>query len=302
MKSHSVVRLASLLFALASSLAFAQDHQTPSYFEEASKTIGKTGTLNPDGSYRINIPRTDVSFKNSRGMPIPADLGLATYAAFSGGENEAFVVGDVAMLQHEIDGVIDALRLGGIEVVALHNHMTTESPRLFYMHYQGHGRVADLAATLKNAFALLGKPAPSVEPLAAPGKPDIDWDALGQVFAGKPQKFASGVMRWSMPRKDLKIIQDQLPFTPAMGLGSWAAFNACECGLTMVMGDTCCGSRTELQTVVDALRKAGISITGIHNHVFAGSQEVLFLHFDGEGDALKMAQGIKNGWNALGSH
>lgn len=302
MNSKSVLTISSLVICLISSLASAQQPQVPTYFQDASKTIGKPGALNADGSYRINIARTDVSFKNSRGMPIPPDLGLATYAAFFGTESDALVVGDVAMLQPEIDGVIDALRAGHIEVVALHNHMTSEEPRLFYLHYQGRGKVADLSATLKSAFSVLGKPVQVGTLPGTPGKPTVDWTAIESVFASKPQKFPSGVMRWSLPRKDLKVTVDDLAFSPPMGLGSWAAFNACECGLTMVMGDTCCGSRSELQAVIDALRKAGVSITAIHNHVFGASQEVLFLHFDGEGDALKMAGGIRAGWDALGSH
>lgn len=288
-----------LTLATISSLCLAQTpSNVPDYFVQASKTIGKTGALNADGSYRINIPRTDVEFTNDNGMPIPADLGLATYAAFSGTEDNALVVGDVAMLAPEINGVIDGLRADGIEVVALHNHMTTENPRLFFLHYQGHGKVTELASTLKVAFGVLGH-VKAAEPAGKVGKPKVDWDAVQTVFGTKPQTFPSGVVRFANPRKDIKVTVDDLGFTPAMGLASWAAFSTCECGKTMVMGDTCINTRTELQAVIDALRKAGVSITAIHNHVFHGSQEVLFLHFEGEGEALEMARGIRSGWDSL---
>ncbi len=293
----------TLIFAalvLISCFAQAQQTPVPTYYQGAAKTIGKAGTLNADGSFRINIARTDVTFTNLKGMPIPADLGLSTYAAFSGDATNALVVGDVAMLAGEIDGVIDALRAGGIEIVALHNHMTTEEPRLFYMHYQGHGAVKDLSTTLRNAFSLLGKKQSEVTPTSKPGKPKVDWAMVASTFKVKPQSFPSGVVRFANPRKDLKVTVDGLPFTPAMGLASWAAFSTCECGLTMVMGDTCCSGRTELQGVIDALRKAGVSVTAIHNHVYQGSQEVLFLHFEGEGDAVNLAEGIRSGWDKLG--
>jgi len=84
-----------------------------------------------------------------------------------------------------------------------------------------------------------------------------------------------------------------------MGLASWAAFNACECGKTMVMGDTCC-EPGELQSVIDALRKASIHITAIHNHLLGASHDTMFLHYDGEGDALNMAAGIRAAWDSLG--
>ena len=115
--------------------------QVPAAFETVGKVIGKAGTLNADGSYRINFPRTDVKFKNSKGMIIPADLGLATYIAFSSAGEKSLAVGDFAMLDSEIDRVIDALRAGKFEVVSMHNHMTAENPRLFYVHFQKSGTV-----------------------------------------------------------------------------------------------------------------------------------------------------------------
>ncbi len=297
MKTKTIA-LATL--ALTACAVQAQQPPVPAYYQVAAKIIGKSGTLNADGSYRINIPRTDVAFTNWKGMPIPADLGLVTYAAFFGDESNAIVVGDTAMLAPEIDGVMDALRAGGLEIVSLHNHMSTESPRLFYMHFQGHGSVKALSSTLHDAFSLLGKQQPGVLLPANPGKPKVDWAAIELTFKVKPQTFPSGVVRFASPRKDLKVTVDGLPFTPGMGVGSWAAFTRCECGLTMVMGDTCCSSRTEVQAVIDAYRKAGISITGIHNHIYQGSQEILFLHYDGEGDAQKLATGIRAAWDTLG--
>lgn len=291
--------LASLILAASvGSFAQTQTLPVPQEFQDASKTIGKPGTFNADGSYRINIARTDVTFTNSSGMAIPADMGLSTYIAFSPLGEKVLAVGDVAMLEGEIDGVIDSLRKSGYEVVSLHNHMTTEEPRLFYLHFEKTGSVGELAAGFKPVLAVLGhgaktKKAPKV------GKPTIDQDALSGIFGSKPQVFPSGVVRFALPRKDLGVKVDNLSFTPGMGVGSWAAFNACECGLTMVMGDTCC-TRSDLQHTIDEYRKVGIHITAIHHHVLGGSTETAFMHYEGEGDVLKLAQGIKNAWNGLG--
>jgi hypothetical protein len=278
--------------------SFGPSQEVPKHFQDAAERIGKKGALNADGSFRVNIPRSDLSFTNERGMPIPVDMGLATYAAFSGTADAALMVGDVAMLRHEIDGVVDALRAGGIEIVALHNHMTSESPRLFFMHFQGKGSVASLAATFRKAVDACGKSAPPAGPIKS-GKPEVDWNGIEKVLGVKPTAFDSGVMRFATPRKDLSVTVDGLPFLPGMGLGSWAAFHRCDCGMTMVMGDTCT-TRSDLQGVIDALRSAGISITAIHNHILGGSREVMFLHYEGEGDAAKLAAGIRACWNALG--
>ena len=273
--------------------------QVPSAFDEAGKIIGKAGTFNADGSYRINLPRMDVVFHNSSGMVIPADLGLATYIAFSSASDSSLAVGDVAMLEGEIDHVIDNLRMGQFEVVSIHNHMTSEDPRLFYVHFQRKGSPVEMARDFKKVVAVLGhgekrKIAPNV------GKPKLDSDALGAVFGSKPQVFPSGVLRFANPRKDISVTVMDEKFLPGMGFGSWAAFTACECGLTMVMGDTSC-TKGDLQNVIDALRKVGIHITSIHHHILGGNMEIAFLHYEGEGDSLKLAAGIKACWMTLGA-
>jgi hypothetical protein len=275
--------------------------QVPAAFESAAKIIGKEGTLNADGSYRINFPRTDVKFTNSNGMSIPADLGLATYIAFSSAGEKSLAIGDFAMLGGEIDRVIDALRAGKFEVVSMHNHMTTEEPRLFYVHFQRTGTVEELSKAFKGAL-VAQKDVSRVPAVPAKGLPKLvlDQAALSTIFESKPQVFPSGVLRFANPRKDITVTLDDQSFLPGMGLGSWAAFNACECGLAMVMGDTCC-TRADLQSVIDALRKVNIHITAIHAHIVGGNSEVIFLHYEGEGDTLKLATGIKAAWKSLGA-
>lgn len=290
--------------SLACAVFLAASHaqtppQVPAYLESVGKVVGKAGVLNADGSYRINLPRTDVAFKNANGMPIPADLGLATYIAFSGTESQSLAVGDVAMLESEIDLVIDRLRSGGFEVVALHNHMTTENPRLFFAHFQAIGAPEKLADTFRSAINVLGKTKPADKVTKLLGKPKLDQPALESILGVKAQVFPSSVMRFGNPRKDLNVSLEDQKFLPGMGLGSWVAFSACECGMTMAMGDTCC-LRSELQSVIDSLRKSGVHITAIHNHILGGNTEVSFLHFEGEGDAVAVAKGVKDCWSKLG--
>jgi hypothetical protein len=294
-------RLLSLALAPLVLLAQVQGQSptTPPHFERVGQIVQKAGSTNADGSYRINLPRTDVSFTNSSGMPIPADLGLATYLAMYGDSKLVAAVGDFAMLEHEIDQVIDVLRAGNFEVVALHNHMTTESPRLFFAHFQAFGEPEKLAITFKKALDVLGKTQVSAKEKTFPGKPKLDQFALEKTFGSKAQAFPSGVLRFSTPRKDLDVSLGDQKFLPGMGLASWVAFASCECGMTMAMGDTCC-LRSELQSAIDALRKAGIHITAIHNHILGGSKEASFLHYEGEGEASVLATAVKDCWSKLG--
>jgi hypothetical protein len=81
------------------------------------------------------------------------EMGINTWAAFAGSENQAVVDGDFAMLEGEVQGVLKALRRANISIVAIHNHMIGESPRYVFLHYWGAGSVEDLAKGLKAALA-----------------------------------------------------------------------------------------------------------------------------------------------------
>jgi Domain of Unknown Function (DUF1259) len=89
------------------------------------------------------------------GATINARMGLNTWAAFYGGDTEAVVAGDVAMLESEVTPVLKALRANGIDVVAIHHHMTGTDPTIFFLHYWGKGEAQKLARSVK--AAVLGK-------------------------------------------------------------------------------------------------------------------------------------------------
>ena len=91
------------------------------------------------------------------GAPINARMGLNTWAAFVGTNDTAAVAGDVAMLASEVTPVLKALRQSGLDVVALHHHMTATEPAIFFVHYWGTGPVEKLATGFKAALAELGR-------------------------------------------------------------------------------------------------------------------------------------------------
>ncbi len=86
------------------------------------------------------------------GVEMTASMGLNTWAAFAGTKERAHVAGDVAMTAKEVNPVIRALRRGGIEITAVHNHMLNEETRIFFLHYWGTGPAEKLAGTVREAF------------------------------------------------------------------------------------------------------------------------------------------------------
>lgn len=117
--------------------------------------IGAKGEM-AKGVYKYTIGRPDVKLQE-HGIPVSTFLGFNTWAAWQGTPEKAAVCGDFAMLENEVDPVIKALVENGIEVVAVHNHMVFEKPRIFFLHYWGVGAADQLAKGLKAALDKTGK-------------------------------------------------------------------------------------------------------------------------------------------------
>ena len=107
------------------------------------------------GVYKYTIGRPDVKLRE-HGVPVSTFLGFYTWAAFQGTPDKAAVAGDFTMLENEVAPVIKALVENGIEVVAVHNHMVHEQPRIFFLHYWGIGNAAQLARGLRAALDQTG--------------------------------------------------------------------------------------------------------------------------------------------------
>jgi hypothetical protein len=105
--------------------------------------------------YKITIGRPDLEVQE-QGAKINTRMGLNTWAAFAGSDAEAMVAGNVAMLEHEMTPVLKALRAKGINVVAIHHHMTDVKPVVIFLHYYGTGPAAQLAEAVRSAVSLLG--------------------------------------------------------------------------------------------------------------------------------------------------
>jgi hypothetical protein len=120
-----------------------------------ARIVGQDGeTLGP--VYKITIGRPDIHLEE-HGAAINARMGLNTWAAFVGRNEDAMVAGDVAMLEHELTPVLRALRNEGIDVVAIHHHMTGVAPVVIFLHYFGTGPAEKLARGVRSAVDLLGK-------------------------------------------------------------------------------------------------------------------------------------------------
>src|SRR4051812_32025585 len=105
--------------------------------------------------YKITVARSDLKL-TEMGAPINARMGLNTWAAFVGTNENAAIAGDVAMKATEVTPVLKALRKNGLDVVAIHHHMTGTEPTIYFLHYWGTGPADKLAAGFKAALDATG--------------------------------------------------------------------------------------------------------------------------------------------------
>jgi Domain of Unknown Function (DUF1259) len=127
--------------------------------QKLAKIVGHEGEMS-GAVYKITVGRDDLKMKE-HGAAINARMGLNTWAAFIGVQEDAAIAGDVAMLESEVTPVLKALRKNGLDVVAIHHHMTEVMPTIIFLHYWGRGPSEKLASGFKAALDELGKGAPT---------------------------------------------------------------------------------------------------------------------------------------------
>ena len=246
--------------------------------------FGRKGTVQ-DQVLKLTFPRTDLHV-NIGGIPVEPGLGLTSWIAFKQHRNRTMIMGDLVLLDQEINPVISKLIEGGVAVTALHNHLIGETPDIMYLHFEGHGEALKLAETMKEALELTGTPLTSL-PVQSVG--NIDWTIIESILGRTGQKKGN-LLLFSIPRAD-KIYEDGMEIPPFMGLEIPINFERVG-NQVATTGDFVLLAK-EVNPVVRALRKNGIQITAIHNHMLFETPRVFFLHFWGVGRPEQLAKGIK---------
>jgi hypothetical protein len=261
---------------------------------DAQKIASAAGTkATPKGDViRIEWPRTDVPVKVD-GMPLKPFAGLGSWAAFTPAPHGAMMMGDTVVFQDEVTPAMDAAFAHGLEVTALHNHFFFDEPKVYFMHIGGQGDPEKLAAGVKAVWDAIKK-VRSSQPMPGKGfggetprEGRIDASAIEKILGQKSQS-RDGVVKVSIGREGT---MHKVKVGESMGLNTWAAFSGSD-ELAAVDGDFIMAGG-EVQPVLRALRKAGIHIVALHNHMIGEQPAFFFLHFWGKGSTRELAQGIK---------
>lgn len=288
-----------LLFISAASAAFAQN--MPADYDSVLKTVEKQGDFKAN-VLKINIPRSDLKVTID-GIATPTPFGFGGWLAMTKGDGgNDVMMGDLVLLEDEVNPVMSALLENGLEVTALHNHFFFESPRIFYMHVHGHGKAADLARMAKPALDLIGRGSPRHQISVTGGRPSILAGTIDTAkiagIVGHGGEQSGPVYKITVGRDDLHLKEMGAPINARMGLNTWAAFFGSDADAE-IAGDVAMLA-SEVNPVLKALRTNGLNVVAIHNHMIRDQPTIYFLHYWGTGPSDKLASGFKAALGELG--
>jgi len=270
----------------------AQD--VPAPYKDVLSFLGKSGDFK-DNVLKVNIPRNDVTVTVAS-VATPTPFGFGGWIAMTKGSGMDVMMGDLVLLQDEVNPVMSALLENGLEVTALHNHFFWDEPRMFYMHVHGHGAPMDLARKVKPALDLIGRQAKPSSSAAAAATP-LNTARIAQL-AGHSGDQSGAVYKITVGRDDLKMTEMGAPINARMGLNTWAAFVGTD-DKAAVAGDVAM-LPSEVNGVLKALRQNGLDVVAIHHHMLDTQPNVIFLHYWGTGPADTLATGFKAALDQLG--
>jgi len=182
-RTSLIVSILLLTLPLRVGTPQAQAQEIPHDYQQVLKIVGKSGDYKAK-VLKVNIPRNDIQVNiNGLGLPTPFGFG-GWFAMTKGAGGDEVLMGDLVLLQEEVNPVMSALLDKGLEVTALHNHFFWETPRIYYMHVHGHGKATDLAERIKPALAMIatGKEQTAPNLAASPSaKTTLDTSAIAKI-------------------------------------------------------------------------------------------------------------------------
>jgi hypothetical protein len=252
--------------------------------------LGRPGTIGD--VFRVGMPRTDLKVTVNT-VPVQAGFALGSYAAFKQLDDGAMVMGDLVLLDEEVQPVMSGLFDNGFEVSALHNHLNNISPHVMYMHNEGHGDALMLAQDLHQALSASATPlAPAAPPppAGAPSGPQLDVGTLDGIL-GYSGRTNGSVVRYTVPRAET-ILENGHELLPAIGVATAINFQPSGPNTASITGDFTL-TNSEVEAVATALRANGIEVTAMHQHHLNEQPRLFYMHFWGNDDPAKLAQGLR---------
>lgn len=271
-------------------LFVATAHAQDADWQKVDETLGRKAAVTGD-VHRYGFPRTDLTVTLD-GVTIKPALALGGWVAFKPAHGGVMAMGDLVLLESEINPVMAKMIANGLEITAVHNHLLGASPATFYMHVAGHGDPVKIAAAIRDGLAESKTPLSAVAPAAPPPAVDLDTAQLDHIIGVKGQANG-GVYQFNVPRRD-PVTEEGMQLSPVGPLGVATAINFQPTGggKAAITGDFVMTSG-EVNPVIKALRSHGIAVTALHSHMLDEQPRLFFMHFWANDDAIKLANGLR---------
>jgi len=257
-------------------------------WQKVNATLGRKPAVSGE-VHRYGFPRSDLKV-NLDGVSIKPALALGGWVAFKPTHEGAMVMGDLVLLEAEINPVMTRLIEGGLEITAVHNHLLRANPATFYLHVGGHGDPVRMATAIHNALAASKTPLSISQATTSASTTDLDTAQIDRIIGAKGH-VNGGIYQIGVARRD-QITMDGVQVSPAgpMGVATGINFQPTGGGKAAITGDFVL-TAGEVNPVIHALRSNRIEVTAVHSHMLDEQPRLFFLHFWANDDAIKLAQG-----------
>jgi hypothetical protein len=263
--------------------------QTTPDWSATDRALGRAGAAQPGNVHKFAFPRGDLAV-TVNGTRVRPTLALGSWLAFKRtADGQSMAMGDLVLTEDEIPGVLSRLQKGGVEQTAVHNHLLNETPHVMYMHVMAKGDAEKIAQTLHDALASTKTPM-SPPQVGTPLQLGLDTTAFATTL-GVTGKGSSGVYQVSVPRPEV-IREGGEEIPPSMGLATAINIQPTTNGRAVATGDFVL-LPAEVNPVIRALQANGIAVTALHSHLLMDQPHVLFMHFWGDDEAMKVARGLR---------
>ena len=259
-------------------------------WEAVDQVFGNAGKDLPGEVRRYGWPRTDLHVRIAN-VPVEPGLALGAWAGFkkTGTGGDAVAMGDLVLLASEVEPVLGELESGGFEILAIHNHLIGEAPRVVYVHFHGHGDAAMLAKTLKAALAKTKTPPPGKAAAKSTAAQEKTFERLQEAL-GRKGTMAGTVLQVSIARAE--PIQDGgMEVPPSMGMNNPMNFQTV--GAQVATTGDFVLIADEVNPVIRELHSHGIAATALHSHMLRETPRLFFMHFWGVGSPEDIGAGLK---------
>jgi len=281
--------------ALFAALWISAVHAQGIDWKKVDSAIGRSAAVSGD-VHRYGFPRSDLQVTLD-GVTIKPPLALGGCVAFMPMHDTAMVMGDLVLLETEINPVMAKLIEGGLDITAIHNHLLRATPATFYMHVGGTGDPVKMAEVIKTALAQSKTPPPAAPP-ATPPAVDLDTAQLDQIIGAKGQANG-GVYQFNVPRRDA-VTEGGMTIPTPMGSAHVINFQPTGGGKAAITGDFVL-TANEVMPMVRTLRSNGIDVTAMHSHMLTEQPRLIFMHYWAVDDAVKLARSLRAGLDKTAS-